>query len=359
MSKIPKCVDEIDVDWFASVLKSRFPGIALKAARQIRADSGTTGRAFFALEWEASPDRTDLPKRVFLKLPPTDEVQRASNAAMGMGKREAQFYDRLSPEIPVLAPTTYYSDWSDDATNYIMVLEDLTHTGGKPLALGSDNQFELAQQLVASLARLHRKYWNTDRFHSDLNWVGPYTPIRNPEPPLLVDRTYNLFKELMPPIFKQARDLFVERQHALADLFEQGIPTLVHGDCHMSNLYLDKHQKLGFLDWAIVSKMPAMWDVAYGLCLSFPPDVRKQAEKQLLPVYVALLNESDAINVSLEEIQYEYRKFAFFSWISAATTLGAGERMQPLEWSLSAIRWTTQAIEDLNVLEVLQRELKD
>ncbi len=358
MATIPKCVDDIDADWFASVLKKQFPSVGLTAARRVRADSGTTGRAFFDLEWDAPPDCNDLPKRVFLKLPPIDEVQRASNAAMGMGKREALFYDRLRPEIPVLAPTTYFSDWAEDATSYIMVLEDLTESGGKPLALGLNYQFELAQQLVSSLACLHRKYWNTDRFQSDLSWVGPYLPIRNPEPPVLVDRTYNLFKELMPPIFKQARDLFVEKQHALAVLFERGIPTLVHGDCHMSNLYLDQNRKLGFLDWAIVSKMPAMWDVAYGLCLSFPPVVRRQAEEQLLPVYVELLNESDAINVKLEEIQYEYRKFAFFSWISAATTLGAGERMQPLEWSLSAIRWTTQAIEDLNVLEVLQRELK-
>ncbi len=356
MELIPTSVDEISTEWFAAALQENDSKSRLQEIELIESNSGTTGRAFFRLAWSEG-GRNSLPNTVFVKLPPTEAIQRQSNAEMGMGVREAKFYRVLSPEIPVLHPKSYYSNWAEQDSAYIMVLENLSETGGRPLVLGPDSEYWIAEQLIDSLATLHKNYWDTPRFETDLAWLGAYEPIRNPEPPILVDRCHRLFNDFMPPVFGEAKDLFVNKQHELADLFARGTPTLVHGDCHLSNLFIDENKKLGFYDWAIVSKMPAMWDVAYGLCISFPPEIRREAEKHLLPLYVKRLNEDGVERLSLDDAWLQYRKMAFFSWISAATTLGCGERMQPLEWGMNTIRWTTQVLSDLELLDLLRDEL--
>ncbi len=357
MDRIPATLQDIDIDWLAAVFRKRGYDATLLDAELVSANSGTTGRAFFRLQWSDSEVK-DAPGAIFVKLPPTDLVQLESNAEMGMGVREAQFYGELSHDIPILIPKPFYSDWESDKSAYIMILEDLSAAGGRPLVLGPDSEYWVAEQLIPSLARLHRTFWNSPRFDGDLSWLAPYAPIRSPEVPTMIERCFRLFGDFMPPIFRDATNLFLSKQHELADLFSQGTPTVVHGDCHLSNLFVDSGNKLGFYDWAIVSKMPAMWDVAYGLCISFPPDIRRKAEEKLLPVYVDLLNQDNTLNINLEDTRLQYRKMAFFSWIAAVSTLGCGERMQPLEWGITAMRWTTQAIEELEVLDLLRDELR-
>ncbi len=357
MDRIPNSTDEINAEWIASAIQTRAVNQHLRSVELVESNSGTTGRAFYNLAWNEG-SQEELPDSVFVKLPPTDPVQRQSNAEMGMGIREAKFYAELSDEIPVLHPRPFYSAWNSADSSYIMLLENISHSGGRPLLLGPDSEYLMAEQLVSSLAELHGKYWNSPRFDKDLKWLTPYVPIRNPEPPILVERCCRLFSDFMPPVFQQAAELFITRQHQIADLFEKGTPTLVHGDCHLSNLFVNREGKLGFYDWAIVSKMPAMWDVAYGLCISFPPDVRRKAEKKLFPLYLDQLREVCG-TIDYHDMWLRYRVTAFFAWISAATTLGCGERMQPLEWGMNTIRWTTQALEDLEVLDLLKAELND
>jgi len=357
METIPSSVEDISSEWLNQVFSKSDIEDSVVGVELVEANSGTTGRAKFHLRWKANRS-PDLPKSIFVKLVPDDPLQQRMNEAMGMGKREAQFYKLLAHEIPVIIPTNYYSAWSDDATSYIMIMGDLAEAGGRPTVLGPDSHYTVAEKLIDALAVLHAKYWDSERFQSDLSWVQPYAPIRNAEPPMLVDRCCRLFRDLMPPVFVEARNLFVERQVEVADLFEVGIPTLVHGDCHLSNLFLDQNEGLGFLDWAIVSRMPAMWDIAYGLGISFPPEVRRKAEENLLPRYVQVFEEASGIKLDWDTFWYRYRLTSFYAWISAVATLGGGERMQPLEWGLNTIQWTTQLIEEHDAVSLIKRELE-
>jgi len=71
----------------------------------------------------------DLPRRLFVKLPPTDELQRAFVCSTGMGRREVLFYQQLSAEVPLRVPRCYHAASDDSGENYIMLLEHLEDSG--------------------------------------------------------------------------------------------------------------------------------------------------------------------------------------------------------------------------------------
>src|SRR5205823_7256261 len=66
--------------------------------------------------------------------------------------------------------------------------------------------------------------------------------------------------------------------------FGEGERTLIHGDAHMGNLFVDG-TRTGFYDWAVVSRSPGVRDVAYFLCNSVPEDVRRAEGSRLLALY--------------------------------------------------------------------------
>lgn len=115
MLHIPKALSELSGDWLAHVLDAPVTGFKV-----LDAHAGTTGRAVLQLEY-AEP--VGLPPRLFVKLPPTDELQRAFVTSSGMGRREARFYESLSAEVPMRVPRCYFAASDDSGEEYIMLLE--------------------------------------------------------------------------------------------------------------------------------------------------------------------------------------------------------------------------------------------
>ncbi len=352
---IPQHVGAITTTWLGDALGPSFPERALTASKLLNHDSGTTGRARFALEWSGDGN-TRAPRSIFIKLTPTDPLQVEFNQHMRMGQTEAQFYRDLVRDVPVNLPAGYYSDWSDDGRSYILIMEDLRAAGARDLRLRDDIDFDIAEQIIDNFAKLHGKYWNSGAFENELDWITPYTPVRSQNLQPLIERGCDIMAELYPPVIGHAKRFFQRYQNEICELYDSGTPTLVHADPHMSNLYLDGNGKVGFLDWATVSKMPAAWDIAY-MCISFPPVVRRRIENELLSQYCVNLETNGGPNITREALHRDFRCFALWSWISAIGTLGAGERMQPLEWTIAASHWTSIALEELDVLTALKDAL--
>ena len=88
MSNIPQALSEVSIEWLSRVLNT-----PVAAFRVTDANDGTTGRGVLELQYE---HQSDLPARLFVKLPPSDEAQRAFVISSGMGKREAMFYQPVS-----------------------------------------------------------------------------------------------------------------------------------------------------------------------------------------------------------------------------------------------------------------------
>jgi aminoglycoside phosphotransferase (APT) family kinase protein len=156
-------------------------------------------------------------------------------------------------------------------------------------------------------------------------------------------------------VFRHIGDLYAARPLDIIALFTAGERTLIHGDTHSGNLFVDAG-RTGFYDWAVTGSGPGVRDVAYFLCNSLPVETRRAEERALLDRYRAALSEK-GVALDTRTAHEQYRLFSVYSWIAAASTAAMGSRWQPIDVSLTATATTTQAIADLDAIGLLEERL--
>jgi hypothetical protein len=343
---LPQTPDAIGPEWLSRAL-----GVSVSTVRVAEAHSGTTGRAVLRVGWAAGVDR---PEGLFVKLPPSDATQRQMVDATDMGRREARFYAGLSRAVPVRVPDAVWSGWGEDPSQYLMLLEDLAASGCNFPNAGDPRLLEFARALMGELARLHAGFADPARLARDFPWVE--RTMRNDWGRILVQAGLDAFRDGSPPEFVAIAELYVARMDEFNDLIDRGPHTLIHGDCHLGNLFRDGARP-GFLDWACTARAPGPRDVAYFLCNSLPTELRRKEERDLLERYRDALAAAGARAPSFEALWDDYRRLALTSWVAAVTTAAAGSRMQPIEVGMRAMKRTNAAVQDLDSLGLLRAEL--
>jgi aminoglycoside phosphotransferase (APT) family kinase protein len=339
---IPTELDDLTPEWLGAALGGRVDAVEL-----LESHSGTTGRARLALRGSG------VPASVFVKLAPFGAEQRAFVAATEMGVREAHLYRDLAGELPMRIPRVWHADF-DGEGRYVMVLEDLAASGCSFPSPGDPRIREWAGQIVEDLARLHARFHESPRFSNELAWAATFgrgagtgnTAVN------LVKRALDRCGERLSPAFRGYAQLYIERGRAIAALWSAGPGTLIHGDPHLGNLFVDG-DRIGFLDWAVVSHSPGMRDVAYVLCNSVPTELRRAHERDWITRYCNAL-AAGGVALDPDTAWQQYRLFAIYSWLSATTTLAMGSRWQPERIGLAATERTTQALEDLRSAELVE-----
>lgn len=347
---IPAAVDELTADWFSEVLGASVDGVEV-----LDAHSGTTGRARVALSGSA-----DLPASIFVKLQPFDEQQRKFLRRIGLGVAEARLYREIGDELPVRAPRVWHSEHGDDGA-FVMVLEDLEAAGCRFPKASDPDVVSVAESLMDELALLHATYRGRE-----LPWLKTAEGMRRmpTDGELAAQRTHFIklgldqFGDEMGPAFRELSELYIDRSGDVIALYGEGEQTLIHGDGHIGNLFVDPNDggRTGFYDWAVACRAPGVRDVAYFLGNSMPIEVRREHEAALLDRYLAAL-DSHGWRLDAKTAHDQYRLFSLYSWIAAVSTAAMGEQWQPVEVTRPALLSTTAAIEDLDVLDLLRARL--
>jgi hypothetical protein len=317
---IPRELSAISADWLSSVLDVDISSVAVADAHE-----GTTGRGVLSLD--AAPD-AGLPSSLFIKLPPGDETQRAFVVSSGMGRREALFYQQLAGEVPVRVPRCYHADTDDPGEHYIMLLEPLLESGCTFRNASTRYSLEYLEAMMAQFALLHAAYWDTPRFDTDLAWLEP--PRQHPIGASLVEKALSTHGAAQPPVFRELAELYLSQTDAVHALWNRGVPTLVHGDAHDGNLFMDGDTP-GFLDWALVARAPAMRDVGYFLAATLRPEDRGH----LLPLVDSYRDGLLAAGVtppSQRDLQEQFRWHAVYVWVGTVVTLAMGDAWQPADY---------------------------
>ena len=349
---IPATVSDITAQWLTDVLGVGFSGATATSVEIIDSHSGTTGRARLRVEWQGS---SEAPTTLFAKLAPTDADQKQMVVSTGMGKREARFFDELAEDVPVRVPAPLWSGWNEAGDAYIMLLEDLGEAGC--IFPSSRQGFEQhPQAMIDSLASLHGYYWDSPRLRAggDLSWIG--RPMRSDLGPLLIGSALEQFGNEMPAAFRELAELYIEHTHALENLLDDGATTLIHGDSHMGNTFLDGDQ-VGLLDWACTAQSPGLRDFSYYVCNSIRTERRRRDERMLLLRYLDRLADSGGPCLDEADAFGCHRRYAVCSWIAATATAAAGSRMQSIEVGKRGMERATTAICDLDTPAVLRAEL--
>jgi hypothetical protein len=358
---IPVEVDELTPDWFTSALRAHAPDVRVAAVDIVDAHSGTTGRVKVALTYEG--DRRELPGTLFLKIAPFDPRQRAFLDAVGIGVMEARLYAEIAHELPVRLPRPWHAAFDDDG-RFVMVIEDIEASGCTFPRPADPDIAERAASTVEELALLHAQYWESPRFAADLAWVPDRAGFgagggKDKQAPAAAGQFIHLaldrFADEMPPVFREIGLLYAERAGGVLDLWDEGERTLIHGDPHSGNLFTDRG-RAGFFDWAMFSHSPGMRDIAYYCCNSNPTDVRRAVQDDLLARYRGVLSAS-GVELDAAVMEHQYRLFAVYSWVSAASTAAMGNRWQPSHRAIAALHRTTDAIADLDSVGLLREAL--
>jgi hypothetical protein len=346
---IPASVDEITPTWLSEALD-----VDVRRAQVIDAHSGTTGRAKVRLDSGGA-----LPDTLFVKLRPFDDEQAEFLKMVGLGVAEAKFYAGIGATVPVRIPKVWHSSFDDADDTFVMVLEDLDAAGCRFATPDDDDVLAVAESLMEELAELHAAYWG-----SELDWLGTHalSPGDSPEAQermamgaMIIQSALDQFADDLPGEFRSLGEIYIAGNREIGALWNEGERTLIHGDDHIGNLFVDGG-RTGFYDWAVASRFPGMRDVAYFLCNSLPTEVRRTEQDGLITRYRTGLADR-GVTLDAATATEQYRLFSIYSWVSATSTYAMGSTLQPLEVGQKATERTTQAIIDLDVLNLLQERL--
>jgi thiamine kinase-like enzyme len=333
---IPESAQAITTEWLSQVL-----GVSVKSVRVAETHDGTTGRAVLELEYV---EAGKMPHRLFVKLPPTDPMQRNFVQSSGMGRREVMFYQQLSAEVPLRVPHCYYAASNDAGDEYIMLLEHLEDSACTFQNASTRYSADYIRQVLTSFAALHANYWTTPRFATDLSWLE--FPLQHDIALPLMERAMEQYGPTMPSIFRTMGELYLNQTDAIHRLWTRGEATLIHGDVHDNNLFYDADRP-GFLDWALVARGPAMRDVGYFLAGTIEPGDQAAWGPEMLAYYRQQLLALGAPAPTAEELWRQYQWHAAYVWVGATITLAMGDAWQPTSFVLTSLKRLHGALESI------------
>lgn len=347
----PTAAADITPAWMSAALAEAVPGADVAAVEVLDQHAGTTGRLRLGLAHAAGADG---PASVFVKLPPPDERQQALVATTDMGRREARFYAGPGREAPMRIPGCWYAAAGEEPTEYVLVLEDLQASGCTFSTRLEPLPDDHAGALLEGLARVHARFWEDPRLDGEWSWIQP--AMRGPYGATLVAAAKAKLAADLPPVFAELCDLYVEHHERIAEVWDEGERTLVHGDTHAGNQFADGTQA-GLFDWAVISRSPGIRDVAIYLGNSCPTDLRRREQDGWLRRYHAALVAAGADAPSLEVLTDRYRRVVLYAWVAATTTAAMGSAWQPIEIGMLGTRRATDACADLDTLGALREVL--
>lgn len=294
----PTSIEEVTPEWLTEVFRISGSLGPSGSVVSVSAEPFAVGVGFLSdlakvtVEYEG--DAEGAPETVIVKMATGLEVQRGIADALSFYSRELRFYREVAPAIEVRTPKVHAAMMSEENSDFVLVMEDLSGLRGMDQATGVTPPD--AHLAVAGLARIHSHYWDQDL--SDLQTT--FLPFNNP-----------VYAAALPQIFdsgwdrakQEAADLMDEAVIAYGDRFRSLVPffletfdaspsTLVHGDWRADNIMVDDNGDMVALDFQIVGTGAGVYDLGYFMSQSVEPEVRRDHADSIVDTYYAALDEA-------------------------------------------------------------------
>jgi Ecdysteroid kinase-like family len=329
--------EQMNLEWFRSV----FGGAGLLTESDLSAvdlepvGGGVIARMVRATLTYAGP--TTAPSSVVVKYPTDDPGSYGLAQAMGMYELETRFYLDIAPLVPDMGlARCYLAQLADDATNFNLVLEDLSGTAVAGDVLRAASADECSRAL-AELVAFQAPLWNSKKV-AELEWLA------DPR------RTIGVFDSL-PAGLETFIARFGERLDAShVKLFESVLPragewvrswkppTVVqHGDFRSDNVMYPtdpSSDRTVVVDFQTVRLGPPGLDVAYFLGASLPTDQRRAVERDLIAEYHQRLVNSGVEDFDFDAAWAAYREGAMYG---VFLFVGMGAQVEDSERAVAVI----------------------
>jgi hypothetical protein len=312
---LPTRPEGVTREWLEQALNFRFPGVKLKAAKIEDVICGTSTKIRVRLDY-AGKDY-GLPPTMIVKGGLEDHSERMRALYL----KEMRFYRDLQPFVPIPSPRCFYAGADPDPAAYqaIIIMEDMRQPGVVFCHAQRPQSFDQVARRLDAMARYHAVMWNHPGFApgGQFDWI-----IRNLEnTDTLGYIDYYMEADRWRHYVESPRGAALSvRLHdgerlsaALKALgrFHNGFPqTLVEGDTHLGNLYINADGSPGFFDM-MVNQAPWFHDVTYHIICALDIPDRRDWEKPLLMHYLNRLAAHGVAEVpSFEEAFECYRRDA-------------------------------------------------
>jgi aminoglycoside phosphotransferase (APT) family kinase protein len=218
----------------------------------------------------------------------------------------------------------------------VIITDDVVAQGGVFIDATRPYPVDMAAESLDQLAGLHAATWQ-DPTLDGASWLRSrlesHTRHRGlPE----IRANFDSAIGAGVPVGVRDADRMMAAYRALIELTRNPTPfSVIHGDAHVGNLYLDNAGRPSFVDWQLVQRGPWYLDVGYHIASTLPVDERRRAERDLLRHYLDRLQAAGVAPPSWDDAWLGIRRgivHGFYLWaitqkVDPAITTIALERL--------------------------------
>lgn len=311
---LPIALGDINREWLIAALRTRAPEAGLHGFEVVEVVNGTCTKVLLRLDLDDAARRAGIAERVMLK----GGFEPHSRPMAHMHAAEVRSYQDVLPALKLPSPACYFAQFDAERAQGIIIMEDLRARGAElchPLRPHSPDQ--VARRLT-EFARFHAQTWDSPELQPGGRWNdltvvldgGFIQKFLEPEP---WQRFLDLPRGRATSVYFQDRTWMqqaIERIQVLAARLPQSI---VHGDTHLGNLYIEPDGTPGFFD-----SLPHRWspiaEVAYHIGGALDPIDRRASERDLMRHYLEELRNNGAFPPSLEDAMRQYAAFLAYGF---------------------------------------------
>ena len=345
---VPRTPADITPGRLSEVLGKRVDEVAV-----CDVDHGTATRARLTITGD------QLPATVFVKTTPTRPIERVFNNVYGLGETEAVFYRTVAAEIADCVPAVYGARWDARTGRSVVVIEDLAVRGTRFAHAGVPCTADEAAMMARALAGVHRKYWQSPRFGTDLRrfsgascpaqWFGRYASF-------LMTRVPHRYDDLVDAGFRRDALVLHNCRDEVATMWRSLPQSLLHGDDHRGNLGFHD-DGVTLFDWQMAGQGPALKDLAYFAAGSLEPELRRSIERDLVRDYVDTVRAGGGPDITESAAWDQYRLLVVTAYLAVAVTVVFADRLQTDASVRPVLERVVAAVRDHDAFARLRRQL--
>jgi len=258
------------------------------------------------------------PASIAGKFPTVDEAVRANGAAMGMYRIEVNFYREIAADVAIRRPACLYADIDESGGEFGVLLEDMGPARAADQIAGCSRAD--AEHVFRQAAALHAPRFGDPRL-SGIGWLNVRHPNYAGLAAGLADH-YRIFREryehLVEPDYIAVGERYCSVASALADRGPR--QTIIHGDYRLDNMLFDAQDgavPLVVLDWQSVGVANSGVDTAYFMATSYPIELRRRDERELLAFYHEAMRARGVSGYGWYALWEDYRRGSWVAMITA------------------------------------------
>lgn len=247
-------MSQVTPEWLTEVLGGHIAGAKVEKSEVVGGHEGMTSRHKLRLSWNDEGKEARLPTAIFFKATPENIHLRELLSILHMAEREVNIFNVLGEELSDLIPKSFYAR-SYPGGRHIIILEDLEERSVTTHWMGDTLTIPFARSMAIAFAKLHARFWNSDRFETDMVFLRPKTRRWGEHwQNIYFDENRRAFLQSdigkrLPSYVTDLIQKWTKNYVAFNTYWDSRPPTVVHGDSHLGNILEFPDGSGGMFDW--------------------------------------------------------------------------------------------------------------